>query len=184
MALHSPETLKLHREIEESYKKRLGEIESMLEKNDDEKNTSFERTFLHNAIYLHNLWFEQVENISEKANEAPFLEEILKRRESDINTFIKWMNVFAYEAKPNGWALWGWSHSQQTFVGFPMKGHDQSVPLGVTPLLVIDCWEHSYIGDYGIEFQDYLDILWRDLNWQKIDARHTELAKTFGFDLT
>jgi Fe-Mn family superoxide dismutase len=156
----------------------------MVEKDDEEKNTSFERSFLHNAIYLHSLWFEQTETVPDReSNEAPFLEEILKKRESDLNTFMKWMNVFAFDAKPHGWAVWGWSSVQKTFVGFPIKGHDQGVPLGVTPLLVIDCWEHSYLNDYETDFQQYLDVLWRDIDWRKVEERHKEIAKLFGFNL-
>jgi superoxide dismutase len=181
LKVHSKETEDLHKGIVEAYKKRLGEIEEF-EGDEEEKNTSFERSYLHNAIYLHNLWFEQIEGEREDTD-SPFLEEILQRRESDMNTFIKWMNVFAFDAKPNGWAIWGWSHAQKTFVGFPIKGHDECVPIGVTPLIVIDCWEHSYQGDYGLEFQDYLDVLWREINWEKIDQRHKDLATLFGFNL-
>jgi Fe-Mn family superoxide dismutase len=181
LKVHKPETAKLHEEIAEAYKKRLGEIEDF-EGDEEEKNTSFERSYLHNAIYLHNLWFEQIEGERKETN-SPFLEEILERRESDLNTFIKWMNVFAYDAKPNGWAVWCWSYTARTFVGLPIKSHDECIPLGVTPLLVIDCWEHSYLVDYGLDFQSYLDVFWRELNWDKIEQRHKELAKLFGFHL-
>ena len=183
MKVHTQETATLHEEITEAYKQRLGEIEDF-EGDEEEKNTSFERSYLHNAIFLHKLWFEQLEGEkNENDMDSSFLEEILKRRESDLNTFIRWMNVFAFDAKPNGWAVWGWSYAQKTFVGFPIKSHDECVPLGVTPLIVIDCWEHSYQGDFGMEFQDYLDVFWREVNWDKIDQRHKELAKLFGFNL-
>lgn len=176
MKLHSKETAELHKEIFENYKNRLASIQ------DDDEISSYERTFLHNAIYLHTLWFEQLENEKENT-ESPFLEEILQRRESDLGTFIKWMNDFAKDAKPHGWAVWGWSYAQKTFVGFPIKGHDMNVPLGVAPLIVIDCWEHSYIKDFGLDFDGYLDVFWRQLNYEKIEHRHKDLASLFGFNI-
>jgi Fe-Mn family superoxide dismutase len=179
--LHSPHTEEIHKQLLEGYKERLGEIEDF-EGDEEEENTSFERSFLHNAIYLHNLWFEQLDGEQEET-EAPFLEEILEKRESNLNTFMRWMNSFAKDAKPNGWAIWGWSYAQKSFVGFPVKGHDDGVPLGVTPLIVIDCWEHSYLEDYGLEFESYLEAFWRDINWDKIDQRHKELATLFGFNI-
>lgn len=181
MKLHSAETLQVHKNILEGYKKRLGEIESFSEE-EEELNTSFERSFLHNAIYLHTLWFEQFETTKEDTK-APLLEEILQRRDSDMNAFQKWLSGFAQDAKPHGWAIWGWSHSVKTFVGFPISSHDEYVPLGVVPLLVIDCWEHSYINDYSTDFTAYLEDFWKMVNWEKIDERHHELAAMFGFDI-
>lgn len=181
MRLHSPKSEKVHKELLEGYKRRLGEIENFSNK-EEEKNTSFERTYLHNAIYLHNLWFEQLERTKEDTS-SPFLEEILLRRESNLQSFIKWMNLFAKDGTPHGWAVWGWSYPEKTFVGFPIKGHDLTVPLGIAPLLVIDCWEHSYLGDFGLDFDQYLDVFWKELNWDKIEERHQELAGLFGFNI-
>jgi len=181
MRLHSQKTEKLHKELLDTYKRRLGAIEDFDNK-EEEKNTSYERTFIHNAIYLHNLWFEQLDGAKEKTS-SPFLEEILKRRESNLNAFMTWMNGFAKDGNPHGWAVWGWSYPEKTFVGFPIEGHDIAVPLGIAPLLVIDCWEHSYINDFGLNFDGYLDKFWNELNWDKIEERHQELAQLFGFNI-
>lgn len=178
MAIHEPNTLKLHQELFEGYKKRLDELDKMKE---EEQEEPFERSFLHNAIYLHRLWFEQFEGKPEEINSSPLLDEILKRRESDMSTFKRWMNGFADAAQPNGWAVWGWAHSLKTFVGFPMRGHDESVPLGITPMIVIDCWEHSWFGDFDLDFNAYLEKVWSEINWDIIEQRHHELAGLFGY---
>jgi len=181
MRLHTKETAETHLTLLENYKNRLGQLEDFKE-NQEEKETPFERSFLHNAILLHELWFEQLEDTKEDTK-APLLEEILARRESDLSTFQDWLGEFAHAASPHGWVVWGWSHTLKTFVAFPIKSHDENVPLGITPLLVIDCWEHSYITDYGIQFHEYLTQFWHDLNWDVIDRRHKELATMYGYDL-
>jgi len=178
MALNKPSTQKIHTELYEGYKNRLNQLENKAE---EEQEEPFERSFLHNAIYLHRLWFEQLEGKSDTIKNSPLLEDILKRRDSNLGTFQRWLNEFASAAKPNGWVVWGWAHSLKTFVGFPLRGHDESVPLGVTPLLVIDCWEHSYLGDFGLDFDQYLALVWSNMNWDVIEKRHLELASMFGY---
>ena len=178
MALHEADTQKIHQEIFENYKERLEKLDS---DENEEQEEPFERSFLHNAIYLHRLWFEQLEGQSDDNTSSPLLDEILKRRDSDLATFKTWLNEFAEIAKPNGWAVWGWANSLKTFVGFPIRGHDESVPLGVTPLLIIDCWEHSWIRDFDLDFDAYLDKFWQSLNWEVIEQRHHELAGLFGY---
>lgn len=179
MALNSQKVLTLHKEILENYKNRLDEIEA---KGKEEQEEPFERSFLHNAIYLHNLWFEQITDASPDSS-SPLLEDILMRRDSDLNTFQTWLNRFALDADPHGWAIWGWSYSLKTFIGCPIRSHDYDVPLGVVPLLVIDCWAHSYIEDFGLGFQKYLDSFWKQLNWEVIEQRHKELTHLFGFGI-
>ncbi len=178
MELHTDETQKVHTKLFEDYKTRLEELEKM---EDEEKEEPFERSLLHNAIYLHRLWFEQLEGRSEDMDSSPLLDEILSRRDSDLGTFQEWMNDFAHAAKPNGWAVWGWAQSLKTFVGFPLRGHDDSVPLGVIPLIVIDCWEHAWLADFELEFDQYLSEFWASMNWDVIEQRHHELAGLFGY---
>ena len=180
MALNTTETQKIHQELFENYKKRLEELEKM---KDEEQEEPFERSFLHNAIYLHRLWFEQTEGRSDEGDSSPLLDEILGRRDSDLATFKDWMNGFADAAKPNGWAIWGWAHSLRTFVGFPIRSHDTDVPLGVTPLLVIDCWEHAWLADFELDFDQYLEMVWHNMNWSVIEQRHHELAGLFGYSI-
>jgi len=179
MMLHKPATEKLHLDLLDGYKQRLNHIEDTER---EEKEEPFERSFLHNAIYLHNMWFEQLED-HKNDTESPLLEEILKRRDSNLSTFQKWMNDFARDAKPNGWAIWAWSQTLKTFVGFPIKSHDDKVPVGIIPILVIDCWEHAYQLDYQNDFDSYLDQFWKDINWDVIEARHHELATLLGYGI-
>jgi len=180
MAQNNLDTQQLHKEIHEAYKARLEELEKE-DGDDDEQEEPYERSLLHNAIYLHRMWFEQQDGGSDDSNSSPLLDDILGRRESDLSTFKNWMNDFAETARPNGWAIWGWAHSLKTFVGFPLRGHDESVPLGVSPLLVIDCWEHAWIADFELDFEAYLNQFWQNINWDVIEQRHHELAQMFGF---
>lgn len=179
MRLHQEKTAELHQAIVDAYKERIGELE---EAGDEEQEEPFERSFIYNALHLHTMWFEQLEDSKEKTS-SPLLEEILERRESDIGTFEKWMGDFAKAAQPNGWAVWGWSYPLKTFVGFPIRGHDDGVPIGVAPILVIDCWEHSYIEDFGLDFEAYLSEFWTNLNYDVIERRHQEMASALGFDI-
>jgi Fe-Mn family superoxide dismutase len=180
MPLVNQNTVKIHKQIVEKYKERLELLEG---EGEEEQEEPFERSFLHNAIYLHRLWFEQAEGGGREQSKSNLLEEILGRRDSDLGTFKRWMNEFAQIAQPNGWAIWGWAHSLKTFVGFPIRSHDECVPLGVTPMLVIDCWEHAWLNDFDLDFDAYLEQMWHTMNWDVIEQRHHELAKSFGYGM-
>ncbi len=177
MSLHSKETNTLHKDIYQKYKDRLEVVENA---STEEKEEPFERSFLHNAIYLHRLWFEQLDTASE-SDHSPLLDSILQKRGSSLSIFKEWMNEFAKDAKPYGWSIWGWSHTLKTFVGFPIKEHSNAIPLSVSPLLVIDCWEHAWFRDYDLNFDDYLTTFWNELNWDAIEKRHHELATLYGY---
>lgn len=177
--LYSAKALDIHKRILVDFKERLDYLDEIKH---EEQEEPFERSLLHNAIHLHNLWFEQLSE-SSPDSKATLFEEILDRRESNISTFQEWMNEFAWTAKPYGWAIWGWSHAQKTFVGFPIRSHDEGVPLAVTPLIVVDCWEHSYIYDFEDDFDGYLAKVWQNTNWDVIEKRHHDLAAMFGFQI-
>lgn len=178
MAFISEKSNKIHIALVDEYKNRLEHLE---ETEVTEKEEPFERSLLHNTMLLHNLWFEQIK-FESKLKSSPLLDEILERRESDLGTFKNWLSKFAHAARPCGWAIWGWSNTLKTFVGFPIRGYDDATPLGVIPILVIDCWEHSYLYDYE-NFDTYLDQFWKMIDWQVIETRHQELAKMFGYGI-
>ncbi len=43
---------------------------------------------------------------------------------------------------------------------------------GLTPILVIDVWEHAYYLDYQNRRADYLKNIWEIIDWSVIDSRY------------
>jgi Fe-Mn family superoxide dismutase len=38
-------------------------------------------------------------------------------------------------------------------------------------LMVMDCWEHAYMTDYGIKRADYIESFIANIDWSKVEAR-------------
>lgn len=53
------------------------------------------------------------------------------------------------------------------------QDHENAIPVGVQPLLVVDVWEHAYVKDYGATGRGkYVDALKPLLNWMVIEKRY------------
>jgi Fe-Mn family superoxide dismutase len=44
-------------------------------------------------------------------------------------------------------------------------------PATTLPLLVMDMYEHSYHMDFGASTKRYIDAFFKNINWDKVEAR-------------
>jgi len=53
--------------------------------------------------------------------------------------------------------------------------HQNGVPAGFKPLLVLDVWEHAFMRDYkATERGRYLDVFFRNIDWHAVERRLIE----------
>ena len=55
--------------------------------------------------------------------------------------------------------------------------HSQSVPIASYPIIVMDCWEHSYYRDYLSDRKTYVYGMMKELDWKEIDSRFKKAEK-------
>lgn len=70
-----------------------------------------------------------------------------------------------------GWVITGYSLTDHAIHNFLLDAHNQTVPVCVIPLLVVDIYEHAYMIDFGIKRADYLDVLFKLFNWNVVEQR-------------
>ena len=71
----------------------------------------------------------------------------------------------------SGWAVLAWDSVGARPVIFQLFDQQGNAPLGVTPLLQLDVWEHAYYLDYRNVRADYVKAFWEIVNWADVQAR-------------
>ncbi len=76
-----------------------------------------------------------------------------------------------------GWVLLCRDPSTARLVNHWVTLHQDGVPAGFEPLLVMDVWEHAFMRDYAAtERGRYIDAFFRNVTWPVIERRLRELA--------
>jgi len=81
----------------------------------------------------------------------------------------------------SGWAVLAWDSVGARPVIFQLFDQQGNAPLGVTPLLQLDVWEHAYYLDYLNVRADYVKAFWELVNWSDVQRRFQAVQeKTAG----
>jgi len=76
----------------------------------------------------------------------------------------------------SGWAVLAWDAASARPLVFQLFDQQGNVPLGVTPLLQLDVWEHAYYLDYANVRADYVTAFWEIVNWPDVARRFAAVA--------
>lgn len=186
--LLSTKTKKAHQELLEGYVKKLNEVAVKLDgcdKNNANLNNSefrslkVDETYNHNAAFLHGLYFE---NISDLNSQIAVDSISYMRLARDFGTFDKWQEDFVAccLSARNGWAVTFYNENLDRYMNTIIDLHSLNVMIGMHPIIVVDCWEHSYYRDYLKDRKSYIFGMMKELNWAVIDKRvikANEIAK-------
>jgi len=71
----------------------------------------------------------------------------------------------------SGWAVLGWDSIGQRMAIFQLFDQQANVPVGITPLFMLDMWEHAFYLDYLNVKADYVKAVWNIANWADVAAR-------------
>jgi len=80
----------------------------------------------------------------------------------------------------SGWAVLGWDSIGGRLLVFQLFDQQANVPLGVTPLLMLDMWEHAFYLDYLNVKAEYVKAFWNLANWSDVGARLERARATTG----
>lgn len=183
--LLSSKTKKAHQELLEGYVKQLNEISSKLDgvdKSSANLNSSsfrslkIDETYNHNAAFLHGLYFE---NISDLNSTITMDSLSYMRLARDFGSFDAWQEDFVAccLSARNGWAVTYFDMHLKRYVNTVIDLHSQNVMTGMFPIIVMDCWEHSYYRDYLKDRKTYVFAMMKELNWSVIEARISKADK-------
>jgi len=133
-----------------------------------------DRTYLTNAVLLHELFFENVilPPDSPPMTVGPMFSSLLQEYYPNLKASDFWSHIVKPIAKAaRGWCIVGWDTIQAKLTVCMIDDHNTNIIIGCYPLLVIDVWEHAYTQQYGIDRGTYLDHLYRSVNWSVVEHR-------------
>jgi Fe-Mn family superoxide dismutase len=83
-----------------------------------------------------------------------------------------------------GWATLVWDPLGHRLLVAQLHDHQGETIQAMTPLYVIDVWEHAYLAQHGLDRRRYLDGLWHLVSWPDVEARwHAVKNVDLGTDL-
>jgi len=122
-----------------------------------------EEGMLRNAVRLHELYFE---NLTPGGAGDPF--DVV----GDDEMYVRWEDRFHKAALAStGWVIRAMDLATGRLFDFTMSSHAHGFVALAVPLLVIDCYEHSYMSDYGIDKGAYLDAVLVNVDWNIVTER-------------
>lgn len=189
--LLSQKTKKSHQELLEGYVKELNDISSKLDgvdksaanlNNSRFRSLKIDETYNHNAAFLHGLYFENISDLNSTLSVDSLSYMRLAR---DFGTFDKWQQDFVAccLSARNGWAVTFYNPQLRRYMNTVIDLHSDSVMIGLIPIIVMDCWEHSYYRDYLKDRKTYVYGMMKELNWSVIEDRvkkADKIAKILG----
>ena len=98
----------------------------------------------------------------------------LEKEFNDTATFQKRFSEAAMNHFSNGWA-WLCTDSNGKLSVFTTKDHDSPITRGLTPLLVLDLWEHAYYLKYQNRRAEYVESFWNIVNWDEVSNRWNDV---------
>ena len=70
-----------------------------------------------------------------------------------------------------GWVVLVYDKESDQLMNSWINEHDVGFLAGTIPLLVMDVFEHAYMGDYDIKRLDYIEAFFPIIDWKKVSQR-------------
>ena len=131
--------------------------------------------FEYDGMKLHEFYFE---NLGGKGVIQP-TSGIYKKIIADFGSFENFKKDFVATGlvRGIGWVITYLDPQQNKIINAWIESHENGLFAASTILVVMDCWEHAYITDYGIKRSDYIDAFMENLNWNIVSNRFELVAK-------
>lgn len=124
-------------------------------------------------VLNHTLYFLQFTPLQKRQEPSGKLKEAIEETFGSFEDFKKEFSATATGLFGSGWA---WLSADNEGKLYITKETNASIPLrnGRKPLLCFDVWEHAYYIDYRNKRADYINGLWKIIDWEVIEKRFTK----------
>jgi Fe-Mn family superoxide dismutase len=88
-----------------------------------------------------------------------------------FDAFRKHFTASAMGIQGSGWSILAWDSLGQKLLICQLYDHQTNMAVGLTPLLMLDMWEHAFYLQYRNVKADYVAAWWNVVNWADVIAR-------------
>ena len=121
-------------------------------------------------VMNHRLYFEQFIPTSQYRAPGQRLVNAINFHFGGMDAFKKQMAEASMTLFGSGW-VWLAMDTEGRLLILKESGAGNPWRHGLTPILGIDCWEHSWYLDYAFDKKAHFDALWNIINWDVIERR-------------
>ena len=169
----SDKNVEEHLKLYAGYVKNANLILEKAEDNELQRRFAFEFDGMRN----HEYYFAQFEGGSSALDEKSVLKKAIEEEWGDFNM---WLNRFKAIALTRGigWAILYYDHHSKRLLNTWVDEHHLGQLIGLSPILVLDMWEHAYFIDYTpAEKKKYIEAFFGNLNWQSVEQNFANAVR-------
>lgn len=123
-----------------------------------------------NGMRLHELYFENMTLDSKPLDESSLLGKKITEVFGSVENWTKNFKGIG-TMRGIGWVMLVYDKEVNKLFNVWVNEHDVGHLAGVTPLLVMDVFEHSFMLDYGLKRADYIEAFWKNIDWDIVTTR-------------
>ncbi|HKE43327.1 MAG TPA: Fe-Mn family superoxide dismutase [Steroidobacteraceae bacterium] len=135
------------------------------------KDAEHRLAFEFNGMKLHELFFETLGGPGSAMRTSGVLAEAM---DISYGGTKGWRDRFLAVASTRGigWVMSAREVATNRLLTFWIDEHHFGLPANLQPVILLDCWEHAYLKDFGVKGrEEFVETVLHNLNWSVIEKR-------------
>lgn len=137
------------------------------------KHWEREAAFHGSGHFLHTVFWQNM-GPGKGGEPQGALRQQIDRDFGSFEAFRKQFSAAAGAVEGSGWAMLVWEPNAAQLEVLTAEKHQNLTQWGVTPLLVLDVWEHAYYLKYQNKRAAYVEAFWSVVNWDDVAKRYQQ----------